>query len=171
MASQPDRNAPQNGSSYVLQSSVMGAAGAPVSGSGKEANGTLGQSTPLGVGSSTNFTVHPGFWRAYRVIVSVIDQLVPEVFSNALFQNFPNPFNPSTTIRFTVAAESPVELLIFNVQGQKVRTLVNEGKSAGSYRVVWDGRNENGRLVASGVYFYRLRVGGYMSVKKMLMLK
>ena len=163
---------PANGqSSYELASHVMSSAGSPASGSGKKTNGTLGQPTPVGVGSSGNFAVNAGFWRAFWRIVSVFEPIISEVFRNALFQNFPNPFNPTTTIQYAVAKESPVELLVFNVQGQKVRTLVRDSKSVGKYSVVWDGRDDHGRLVASGVYFYRLRVGGYLSVKKMLLLK
>ena len=163
---------PGNGqASYTLRCSTMGAGGAPTSGYGKECNGTLGQSCTIGTCSYGDLTANLGFWKGYRVIVSVFEELVPDVFKNALFQNFPNPFNPSTTIRFTVAAKSPVELLIFNVQGQRVRTLVAETKPAGKYLVLWDGRNERGKLVATGVYFYRLRVGPYLSVKKMLLIK
>ena len=163
---------PGNGqSSYSLRASTMGAGGAPTSGSGIVCNGTLGQSCTVGTCSYGDLTANLGFWKGYRVIVSVFEELVQDVFKNALFQNFPNPFNPSTTIRFTVAAKSPVEVLIFNVQGQRVRTLVEETKPAGNYRVLWDGRNESGKLVATGVYFYRLRVGPYLSVKKMLLIK
>ena len=168
----PADEQPLNGSSsYVLKSSVIGAAGSPAANSGKQCNGTLGQPHPVGICTSTNHIMSAGFWRSYRVLVSVLDRLVPGIFENALFQNFPNPFNPSTTIRFTVAAESPVELLIFNVQGQKVRTLIEDSRTAGSYRVVWDGRNDRGKLVATGVYFYRLKIGPYLSVKKMLLIK
>jgi flagellar hook assembly protein FlgD len=100
-----------------------------------------------------------------------VDALVPEAFSNMMFQNFPNPFNPSTTIEYSVSEESPVEIAVFNVGGEKVTTLLNETKSPGRYKVVWDGTDDAGREVSSGVYFYRLTIADYHSTKKMLMLK
>ncbi len=89
---------------------------------------------------------------------------VPGTF--ALEQNFPNPFNPSTTIRYSVPKAGMVSLKIYNVLGQEVRTLVGQRQSAGSYSVTFDASR-----LASGVYFYRLSAGSFNSVKKMLLLK
>lgn len=158
-------------SSYLLQTSVMGSAGAPGASTSFATNGTLGQPTPIGVGSSAGKMLHAGFWGKFWWPTSVADPLPPELLSNMVLQNFPNPFNPSTTIAYTVAEESPVEITVFNVGGEKVTTLTNETKSAGRYNVFWDGRDESGREVSSGVYFYRLSIGDYRSTKKMLMLK
>lgn len=74
----------------------------------------------------------------------------------ALEPNFPNPFNPSTTIMYQLAKEAKVTLLIYNMLGQKVRTLVDGFISAGSHQVVWDGRNDNGGMVGSGIYFLKM---------------
>jgi hypothetical protein len=91
----------------------------------------------------------------------------------ALFQNSPNPFRPNraTTIRYSIAKKSNVALNILDVSGRVVRTLVNASKDAGDYTVSFDGRSANGSQLASGVYFYRLKVGDFESNKKMLMLK
>jgi hypothetical protein len=93
---------------------------------------------------------------------------VPKVFS--LSQNYPNPFNPSTTIRFALAEEGLVDLSVYNVLGQRIRTLISEKKTVGSYSVVWDGRDEKGIKVASGVYLYRLETERFVAAKKMVVL-
>jgi hypothetical protein len=158
-------------SSYLLQTSVLSAGGSPGTSTNFGANGTLGQPTPIGVGSAADKTLYAGFWGKFWLLVPVADALAPEVFNNEVFQNFPNPFNPSTAIEYTVAKESPVELTVFNVKGEKVTMLTNEIKSPGKYTVTWDGRDSFGREVSSGVYFYRLTIDDYHSTKKMLMLK
>ncbi len=98
---------------------------------------------------------------------------LPRVF--ALSQNHPNPFNPSTSIRFDVPAEyeKGVEVLleVFNVRGQRIVTLIDEEKEAGSYQVHWDGRDEAGRSVGSGIYLYRLKAGHFTSTKKMVITR
>ena len=94
---------------------------------------------------------------------------IPTAF--ALNQNFPNPFNPETTISYDLADGGRVELEIYNVMGQMVKQLVGEEQSAGRYRVVWDGSNSIGRSVASGVYFYRLNTMQYNAVRKLMLLK
>ncbi|MDL1876786.1 T9SS type A sorting domain-containing protein [Cytophagia bacterium CHB2] len=88
-----------------------------------------------------------------------------------LFQNYPNPFNPSTTISYSVVQAGDVELTIFNALGQAVRRLVNERKSAGEYSLSWDGRDDAGRQLSSGSYFYRLKVGEAVQTRRMLFLK
>jgi len=91
--------------------------------------------------------------------------------SFAVMQNYPNPFNPSTQISFDLPVASNVQLSIYNVLGQNVKELVNQGMEAGSHVVTWDGRADNGTSVASGVYFYRLTAGSYSRTMKMMMLK
>ncbi|OPX32160.1 hypothetical protein B1H10_07855 [candidate division KSB1 bacterium 4484_188] len=88
-----------------------------------------------------------------------------------LFDNFPNPFNPTTLIRFQVPGTSHVQLKIYNSLGQEVRTLVNRNQAAGTQSVVWDGRNNAGNSVASGIYYYRLQAGNFVQVKKMMLLR
>ncbi len=94
---------------------------------------------------------------------------VPEEFQ--LAQNFPNPFNPSTTIRYALKNDVQVELIIFNMSGQKVKTLVKAAQSTGFKRVVWNGLDDRGNTVPSGLYIYQLKAGGFVSSHKMLLLK
>ncbi len=88
----------------------------------------------------------------------------------ALEQNYPNPFNPATTIRYVLERDDEVRLVIYNALGKTVRTLVHGHQPAGEHTVVWDGRNDLGQPVASGSYFYQLKVGNTFSTKRMLVL-
>ncbi len=92
---------------------------------------------------------------------------------SALLANFPNPFNPETTIPFAIGQgnRAAVELIIFNALGQKVRTLFAGSLPAGMHSLQWDGRNDAGRQVASGAYIYRLEVGEYMQMRHLLLLR
>ncbi len=89
----------------------------------------------------------------------------------SLSQNHPNPFNPSTRIEFALPSRAEVKIEIFNILGQKVRTLINESRPAGNHAVMWDGHSEADKSVSSGVYLYRLTAGDYTDTKKMLLLK
>jgi len=102
------------------------------------------------------------------------NKTVPTDF--ALSQNYPNPFNPSTSIDFSVPANADVTLTIYNLLGQVVTTLVNEEVNAGHYSTVWNGSNDNGFQVSSGVYLYEMKANGingkaYSQIKKMVFLK
>ena len=102
--------------------------------------------------------------------VPVQVQTRPAAF--ALANNYPNPFNPATTIKYSLPQAADVELIVYNVLGQPVRTLVAEHQSAGRYAVEWDATNNNGHSLSSGMYFYRLAAGGeFLETKKMLLLK
>jgi hypothetical protein len=96
--------------------------------------------------------------------------LTPERF--ALYQNTPNPFNPSTFIRYDVPSDGlPVSLCIYDVQGRLVRNLLRGVQSAGEKSIAWDGRGDNGNLMSTGIYFYRLEAAGYSETRKMLLIK
>ena len=92
-------------------------------------------------------------------------------YVNQLSDNYPNPFNPTTTIEYSIGERSVVNLSIFDVNGRLVRMLVNEAKPAGSHRFVWDGRDGIGSLITSGVYFYRLKTGTFSRTKKLVVLR
>jgi len=91
--------------------------------------------------------------------------------SYQLKQNYPNPFNPETHIYFEIPQMHDVKLEIYNILGQKVRSLINGAYNPGRHTVTWNGRNDSGMIVPSGVYIYRLHAGSFMVSKKMLMLK
>lgn len=93
----------------------------------------------------------------------------PERFR--LEQNIPNPFNSQTTIGFSLVQDAPVELAIYNLSGQRVATLVDGQRMAGRYSVQWDGRDDTGYALASGVYLYRLRSGRHVETRKLLLLQ
>jgi hypothetical protein len=103
----------------------------------------------------------------------MVGEQLPAAF--ALHQNYPNPFNPETTIRFDIPALNQktvkVKLAIYNITGQLVRVLVDEERSPGAYEMRWDGNNEFGSRVATGMYFYRITAGDFSDTKKMLLLR
>ncbi len=99
------------------------------------------------------------------------DDINNPVLVNSLKGNYPNPFNPETTIKFSTAKSSHVQLKIYNIKGQLVKTLVNENMNAGNHQVLWKGKNNNNKSVSSGVYLYRLKSDKYVSVKKAILLK
>ena len=90
-----------------------------------------------------------------------------------LGQNYPNPFNPTTTISFEIlqAGTSNVSLTVYNVLGQAVRTLLSQELTDGNYQVEWNGRNDNGQQLASGLYLYQLRVNDLIQSKTMVLMK
>jgi len=88
-----------------------------------------------------------------------------------LKQNYPNPFNPTTTIRYQLAAGGEVELAIYNLLGERIRTLVNAKQPAGDYQMEWNGQDDARLEVASGIYIYRLKTGKFVKSRKMLLLR
>jgi len=94
---------------------------------------------------------------------------LPRSFS--LAQNFPNPFNSSTVIRFELPEDGEVELAVYNLAGQRVAVLAQGWREAGTYTVRWDGRDEGERELASGVYLYRLRAGERMETRKLALVR
>ncbi len=97
------------------------------------------------------------------------DVVIPEKF--ALAQNQPNPFNPKTEIRYQLLKATHVTGAIYNLLGQKIRSLVDQEQEAGYHVVPWDGNDENGTSVASGLYLYAISAGEFKQVKKMLLVR
>jgi hypothetical protein len=105
-------------------------------------------------------------------LVSVNNYQIPETEKSVLISNYPNPFNPSTTIEFSIQNDSHIELSIYNIKGQKIKTLAYNEFTKGFHSIIWNGDNEFGRSVSSGLYLYKLNVNGKIeAVKKCLLLK
>lgn len=113
--------------------------------------------------NSDNFTIQ-------GAVVSVKDaEEIPRSFE--LYNNYPNPFNPETTIRYSLPMQSDVKLLIYNLLGQEVFRFEVAGQKIGEYEVVWNGRNQRGNPLSSGLYIYRFSAGEFVQTRKMLLLK
>lgn len=100
--------------------------------------------------------------------VDITDDIIAQT---ELISNTPNPFNPITTINFQISEVGYVDLSIYNIKGQKIKTLVSSNQDIGSHEVIWDGKNYSGNSVGSGIYYYKLISGNYRSIKKMVLLK
>ena len=158
--------------------------------------GKLGSNgTPFGIGSFSQITstssgtlyltvndaVSGGFndnegYLAVQIInasniVGIEEPTVGMINDYEITQNYPNPFNPSTSIEYKIPETSSVRIDIYNINGQKIRTLVDELQGSGNHLVVWDSKNEYGQTVSSGTYFYQLEVNDYVKTKKMILLK
>jgi hypothetical protein len=114
---------------------------------------------------------------------AIVELNEEKIIGFSLKQNYPNPFNATTIIPFCVLSPQvnsswfivhrpiPTTLKIYNIRGALVRTLVNDKKTSGEYKVIWDGKNEKREEVASGIYFYKLKAGDYSETKKMILLR
>jgi len=115
------------------------------------------------------FKIFAGSEEYVRQVVEEERNKLPDKYD--LAQNYPNPFNPTTAIGYRLLAVSDVELGIYNILGQKVAVLVSERQSAGSYQVQWDGTDQHGKLVSSGLYIYMIRADQFSASKKMIILR
>lgn len=113
--------------------------------------------------------IYPVFWKGALEVKEVNTPAKPTVYS--LSQNYPNPFNPKTIIRFALPKDSWVKMEIYNILGQKVKTLIDEKLTAGLKEVEWDGKDDKGFESASGIYFYKIKADEFSDIKKMVMLK
>jgi len=137
---------------------------------------------PITNNNGTLFTLNEGQIKSVNNVIAsdiqgqqiIVDytpeeNIVPLKFT--VSKNYPNPFNPTTKIDYALPTESDVVLSIYNIKGQLVKRIKQENQPAGYHQIVWQGRNDNNRRVASGVYFYRLKAGKHQKIKKMLLLK
>ncbi len=114
-----------------------------------------------------NIETSPSNVATITVSTDETDILVPPFLVSA----YPNPFNPETTIFYSIPQKGEIEIDVFNIKGQKVRTLINEQQEAGQHSVVWNGRDVANKACSSGIYFYRLKNGSYSKTRKMILLK
>jgi hypothetical protein len=135
-------------------------------------NGTFNQAGDEASGTWSavvSGTTCPGSWEATFTDVEELGNQITTGLRIA--QNYPNPFNSATTISYDLSKTTSVELTIFNLLGQKIRTLVNSRQPAGKYQIQWDGRDNAGRKMASGIYLYRIKAGESIQIKKMILMK
>lgn len=113
-----------------------------------------------------------GYYAVFETVESTnVAEVDLEAVSFVLEQNYPNPFNPETRIQYQLAENSIVQISVFNILGQKVRTLVNSVQPAGVHQVVWNGRDEAGQMVTSGMYIYKMQAGARTDFRRMVLLK
>ena len=170
----------QSSTNYQVKKFVFDQGGGTSNSTNHTVVDAIGQSSPVGEASNTNYIVSLGFLGDGIIIPTVVHELdnpvIPIAFK--LCQNYPNPFNPETSIEYNLPQTSDVVLTIYNLQGHEVRCLVQGTKLAGYHTVHWDGQNESGQKIASGLYFYRIKAKPngsdchtYIGCKKMLLMK
>jgi choice-of-anchor B domain-containing protein len=115
--------------------------------------------------------IETGLYVVYFEGATAIKGKPNQLSDYSLGENYPNPFNPSTTIAYQVPGSSDVRIDIYNMLGQKIRTLLNDRKGPGTHEAIWDGRNDGGAQVGSGVYLYRMVAGDFVQVRKMILMK
>lgn len=168
-------------STYILLKSVSGSGGVLFSHNEQNFHyATVGEAIIGNVQNGSNL-LRSGFWGYPLVGISGTEghdqAAVPGAFQ--LYQNYPNPFNPTTIIKYDLPKPSTVKLEIFNILGERIITLVNSELIMAGYRqVVWNGRNESGNQVSSGIYFYRVEIkpvsdpgNSIRFIKKMILIK
>ena len=159
---------------YILVKDVLSTSGGHLESTSYLLDYSTGQ-TAVGQSEGTGYIETGGFWswspwgEAVGVEEEVVPGLVPDRF--ALSQNYPNPFNPRTHICYQLPRAGQGTLMVYNVMGQAVCCLVDGSQGAGEHEVTWDGLDDAGRAVASGIYFYQLTAGQFVETKKMLLLK
>jgi len=119
----------------------------------------------------TNVTANKVLDIAETIGTRVAENTVTAPTTFALAQNYPNPFNPSTAIKYELSKQVEVKLMIYDIMGRQVRTLVNQSQQAGRYEITWDGRNELGEAIASGLYIYQLRAGNFVQARSMALVQ
>lgn len=166
----------QSSANYTLKSSVVDQGGGISSSLHYRVSDAIGQVCPIGGSVSTGYHEVSGFLGSGEQVSGFLEEVggeIPKAFE--LFQNYPNPFNPETRIRFDLPVFGDVELVIYDLQGEEVYRVREQGKSPGSYEVRWNGQDAYGKGLASGVYLYRIEVRGkerhYVQTRKMIFMK
>lgn len=156
---------------HQIRGFVMGSGAGSATGASHTIHYSVGQSV-AGTATGAVHGASSGFWGASPHVTSVESGQPPSVpGADQLLQNNPNPFNPSTTIRYDLASPGHVRLKIYDVRGQLVTTLVDAIQTPGQKSVVWRGQDEHGEQVASGIYLYVLETPRERFVKKMVLVQ
>ncbi|MFC1501875.1 FlgD immunoglobulin-like domain containing protein [bacterium] len=170
----------QSSENYTIKKSVIDQAGSPSSSAGYSVRDAVGQPSDVGNMSSTNYSLSSGFLSGREMETAVddeqeIDPSLPRKFQ--LKQNYPNPFNPVTTMTYQLPHTAKVSLMILSMQGRMIRKWIPGQQQAGVYSIQWNGRDQSGKPVPSGVYLYQIEVKGgssknsFLDVKKLILIK
>ena len=170
----------QSSENYEIKKSAITQGGVSSQSNNYHNVDAIGQSSAIGTSSSENYTVSAGFLSENEQVVTDVYRKFSSTLPNKfrLFQNYPNPFNPVTNIEYHLPRTAEVKLIVYDIKGHVVRQFSIGSVSAGSYTVVWDGKDSAGKTVASGMYFYRINMKSvdadqqsYVDVKKMILMK
>ena len=155
-----------------MKTQCIGAGGVIGSSSSNyKVSATVGQ-TATGKSENPSYWTYHGFWNPWVIATDVEEEMeviLPRDFN--LSQNYPNPFNPQTVIEYALPRDSRINIVVYNVLGQMVKVLKNEWEEAGYKSVAWDGTNQSGQEVGTGIYFYKITAGDFVKTKKMVLLK
>jgi hypothetical protein len=160
----------QSSENFKITRSVVAQGGTSSQTSQYKVKDVIGQPVSGGKIFSSLYQVTSGFFPLElptQVAISPFE--IPNSFM--LLQNYPNPFNPETSINYQLPEKVAVKIAIFNLRGQQIRTLQNRVQEQGYHSVRWDGHDEAGYKVVSGIYLYRIKAGEYASTKKMALMK
>jgi len=148
----------QSSTNYTVQNDVMDTGGSFSSSSNYQVIDAIGQPDPIGTSASPGYIESSGFLAGGRAIINAVEEpfleRIPTYF--LLSHNYPNPFNPETTIEFQIPEPAEVVIQVFNIQGIIVKTLVHGKINAGFHSTVWDGRDDHGQNTSSGLYLSRM---------------
>jgi len=159
---------------YQCQWTTFSTAGGNLTSTNYLAGTTLGQ-TAIGVLTSSNILAKIGFWYPLPT-VGITEQKDEEISQTqelvtTLYNARPNPFKTQTAIRYSIPLPTRVSLLIYDISGRLVRTLINEEQTSGIYNVNWDMKNDRSQTVAAGVYFYKFQTPYYSATRKLLLVE
>ena len=120
----------------------------------------------------TSFSLNENWqydWSSNCGFATNIHDIIPDKIK--VHQNFPNPFNPTTLIKYDLPDNNVVNIVIYDVMGHEIVSLINERKSAGYHSIVWNATNNAGQSLSAGIYIYAIQIGDYRQMKKMILLK
>jgi len=159
--------------SYILKSNVIDEGGEMVTSSGYICKLSIAQQTASQAWvESSNYKAILGFWNSSSASGSGLEEdqeIIPPNFY--LSQNYPNPANAGTYIKYALPKATKVRLEVYDAMGRAIRTLIEDTQKPGIYRIYWDGTDRRGVKVSSGIYFYRMETRGFKSTKKMIVLR